>query len=81
MYKKYIANNNGRNDTFIAPSQRLNTAKSQMMGGGGPTDAWGRETFNEFDDLEDNKSKVSGGQAASLLEKKRALFGLSGGQT
>lgn len=47
----------------------------------GQTDAWGRETFNEFEDLDNGEDTKRGGgaQTQNLLEKKRALFGLGGG--
>lgn len=50
--------NYGNDNNFMQQPPRLNTAKSQVV-----QDAWGRDTFNEFDELEgldDNKSKISG---------------------
>jgi hypothetical protein len=42
----------------------LNSKPKSLAMPVGATDAWGRETFNEFDDLDDNKSKISGGNGA-----------------
>jgi hypothetical protein len=63
---------------------RLTTAKSANVPLGQGTDAWGRETYDDLDDLhDDNKSKKSGSAShaaqQSIQDKKKALFGLSTG--
>jgi hypothetical protein len=46
-------------------------------------DPWGREVLDDLEDLggDDVKSKKSGGAAQSLLDKKKALFGLPSSAT
>ncbi len=43
-------------------------------------DAWGRDNFNDLDDIEETKSnKLSANK--NIMDKKRAIFGLGGGDT
>lgn len=59
-----------------APSVGSQSASQQPRGiKPGQTDAWGRETFNEFEDFGEEDQKKTP-QAQNLLDKKRALFGL-----
>lgn len=66
-----------RNTQNNKKSEAFSQSK-QMFKSSNVVDPWGRETFNDLDDIDDNKSnKVSANK--DLMDKKRAIFGLGGG--
>lgn len=78
--KKGIESTKPKKDSSFGSQNNQAFTKGGQASGRGGADPWGREVLDDLDDLggnEDTKSKKSGGAATqSLLDKKKALFGL-----